>query len=120
MMIIEMREAAIDKAFEKLDEAKHHAKNTKLTLCELEDAMYECYEAIGKQDDEEYEDREDFEIPSDEDDEELELAYRGSGSRSGMRRAMRMRYREDDDMNMRSGMRRGSRHMRSARRGYRY
>jgi len=119
MMIIEMREAAIDKAFEKLEEVKHHAKNTKLTLCELEDAMYDCYEAVKEQGDEEYEDREDFEIPSEDEDEELELAYRGSGSRSGMRRAMRMRYHDDDEMNMR-GMRRSARRMRRARRSSRY
>ena len=45
MVVIEMRDAAYDTAFELLDEAKHSAKKTKLTLCELEDAMYDCYEA---------------------------------------------------------------------------
>ena len=45
MMVIEMRDNAYDTAFELLDEAKHSAKKTKLTLCELEDAMYDCYEA---------------------------------------------------------------------------
>lgn len=45
MVVIEMRDAAYDNAFELLDEAMHSAKKTKLTLCELEDAMYDCYEA---------------------------------------------------------------------------
>ena len=45
MVVIEMRDAAYDTAFELLEEAKHNAKKTKLTLCELEDAMYDCYEA---------------------------------------------------------------------------
>jgi len=41
MVVIEMRDAAYDTAFELLEEAKHNAKKTKLTLCELEDAMYD-------------------------------------------------------------------------------
>lgn len=45
MVVIEMRDNAYDAAFELLEEAKHSAKKTKLTLCELEDAMYDCYEA---------------------------------------------------------------------------
>ncbi len=45
MVILEMRDSAYDAAFELLEEAKHSAKKTKLTLCELEDAMYDCYES---------------------------------------------------------------------------
>lgn len=40
-----MRDAVYDTAFDLLDEAKLNAKKTKLTLCELENAMYDCYEA---------------------------------------------------------------------------
>lgn len=54
MIVIEMRDAAYDIAFDLLDEAKHNAKQTTLTLCELEDAMYECYEA--SKDESEYSD----------------------------------------------------------------
>ena len=45
MVVIEMRDAVYDTAFDLLDEAKLNAKKTKLTLCELENAMYDCYEA---------------------------------------------------------------------------
>ena len=44
MVVIEMRDAAYETAFDLLDEAKLNAKKTKLTLCELENAMYDCYE----------------------------------------------------------------------------
>lgn len=99
MMIIEMREAAFDKALEKLDEAKHHAKKTKLTLCELEDAMYDCYEMI-KDKEEDYEENENLYSPE-EDDEDYDIDFR-RGSRN-MRRSMKRMRRsdEDDDMNMR-------------------
>jgi len=53
MVVIEMRDAAYDTAFELLDEAKHSAKKTKLTLCELENAMYDCYESIKEENSEE-------------------------------------------------------------------
>ena len=108
MVILEMRDAAYDVAFELLDEAKHSAKKTKLTLCELEDAMYECYEASKEETPEYY-------------DEEPEMEFRG---RSGMRSNYRhdeYEDHEDDEMNTRSGMRRGRRRgmrMRGMRRGY--
>lgn len=40
-----MREAAYDKAFDLLEEIKDLGKKKRMALCELEDAMYECYEA---------------------------------------------------------------------------
>lgn len=90
MVIIEMREAAFDKAFELLDEVKELGKQKKMVLCELEDTLYECYESSK-----------DEEEPA-AGESELELGYR---KRGGMRN-----YREDD-MQMRgyrsrSGMRR--------------
>lgn len=99
MVIIEMREALLDKALDQLDEAKKYGKKCKLAMCELEDTLYECYES-SKDADEDYEDREDFEIPSSdmgEEDGEFEVNYRGRNSRSGKRNAMRMRYHDDEN-----------------------
>lgn len=96
MVVIEMRDAAYDTAFDLLEEAKHSAKKTKLTLCELEDAMYDCYEA-SKEEHEDYEP------------EEPEVEFRG---RRGYREYDEDHAHEDDYM--RSGMRRGGR-MRSMR-----
>jgi hypothetical protein len=50
MVMIEMRDSLYDTAFDLLDEAKLNAKKTKLTLCELENAMYDCYESIKEED----------------------------------------------------------------------
>lgn len=44
MMMIEMREAAQDKAFELLDEVKDLGRQKKMVLCELEDTLYDCFE----------------------------------------------------------------------------
>jgi hypothetical protein len=93
MVVIEMRDAAYDTAFELLDEAKHSAKKTKLTLCELEDAMYDCYEA-SKEDHEKYEPEEEIELRGRRD-------YRHD-EQYGVRE-------DEDDMDMRSGMRRMNR-----------
>ena len=49
MVMIEMRDSLYDTAFDLLDEAKLNAKKTKLTLCELENAMYDCYESIKEE-----------------------------------------------------------------------
>lgn len=53
MVMIEMRDSLYDTAFDLLDEAKLNAKKTKLTLCELENAMYDCYESIKEENSEE-------------------------------------------------------------------
>lgn len=45
MVMIETRDAVYDTAFDLLDEVKLNAKKVKLSLCELENAMYDCYEA---------------------------------------------------------------------------
>jgi hypothetical protein len=49
MVMIEMKDSLYDTAFDLLDEAKLNAKKTKLTLCELENAMYDCYESIKEE-----------------------------------------------------------------------
>ena len=93
MVMIELRDEAYDVAFDLLEEAKHSAKKTKLTLCELEDAMYDCLEA-SKDEDEGYEEEMDFRSRRD---------YRHD-EHYGVRD-------DEDDMNMRmrSGMRMGRR-----------
>ena len=95
MMVIEMRDAAYDAAFDLLEEAKHSAKKTKLTLCELEDAMYDCYETSKEEhDDYEYEEpemefrnkksyRHDDEAYDDED--SMDMRYRGAKRMGRMR-----------------------------------
>lgn len=95
MMVIEMRDAAYDTAFNLLEEAKHSAKKTKLTLCELEDAMYDCYETSKEErDDYEYEEpemefrnrksyRHDDETYDDED--RMDMRYRGAKRMGRMR-----------------------------------
>ena len=100
MVMIELRDSAYDKAFELLEDAKHSAKNTKLTLCELEDAMYECYEASKEEQEEEREEsdmdfrgrrgyRHDEHYGMQEDEDDTDMRYRGRMSRRsrlGMRR----------------------------------
>ena len=99
MVVIEMRENAYDTAFELLEEAKHSAKKTKLTLCELEDAMYDCYETL-KEDDPEYEDSNlefrsmrDYRHDDDMDEDEVDRMQhrRGMRNRYGVRSGLRMR-----------------------------
>ena len=94
MVVIEMRDAAYETAFDLLDEAKLNAKKTKLTLCELENAMYDCYEASRDEKDDKDE-KEDIDFRGvtgyhDEDDEERmdnkHIAHR-------LRSRMRMRRR---------------------------
>lgn len=99
MMVIELRKAAQDKAFDLLDEIKDLGHQKKMVLCELEDALYECFESS----EEEYEDYE----------KEPEMDFRRRGSyRYGMRKGMKSRdYDDYEDMQMRRGMR-----MRSGRR----
>lgn len=103
MVVIETRDAAYDNAFELLDEAMHSAKKTKLTLCELEDAMYDCYEA-SKENKE-----------SDEYDEDTEMGLRNVyARRDDYRHDDQYGVREeDDDDRMYSGMRRMSRRSRA-------
>lgn len=73
MMVIELRKAAQDKAFELIDEMRELCRNKKSILCELEDTLYECFESS----EEEYEDEEYEETP--------EMEFRRRGYRSGMR-----------------------------------
>lgn len=106
MVLVEFREAALNRAFDELEEAKSSMKKVKLSLCSLEDALCELYESH----DEELSDKEEYSevMPGDTYDAEvtgndIEVNYRrrrgmrgGMRYRSGMRRGMRMRMRESD------------------------
>lgn len=101
MMIIEFRQAAYNKAFDLLESVKDYYKKGKMTLCALEDALEECYEASM-----ESEEDDELEVPAEDKDEDIEVNYRGR--RPAMRRNTRMRYRDGMHSNMR--MRNSSRY----------
>lgn len=105
MVILEMRDAAYDTAFDLVDDAKHSAKKTKLALCKLEDALYDCYEASKK---------EDYEF----EDEGSEYLHDMMARKSGYRHGEHDDYEdEDEDYEKHHGMRGGRR--RSSRGGMR-
>lgn len=59
MMVIEMREAAqqkamdlIDEAYDLYDESKKIEHQKKMVLCELEDTLYDCFENVKDGDEE--------------------------------------------------------------------
>lgn len=97
MVIVEFKDAVYSKAFELLDDAVDHVKSTKMVLCALEDALYECYDASSSESEEEYDSEESSEYG---DDSEMNL-------RRGRRSAMRYRNEDNDyrSMNSRRSMR---------------
>lgn len=101
MMVIEMREAAQDKAFELLDELHELGHQKKMVMCELEDTLYDCFEDSEKESEE-------------KSDEGTDLGFK-----KGYNRNYAMRNFEDDnidkEMQMRMNRRRAMR-MRRARR----
>lgn len=104
MMVIEMREAAQDKAFELLDEMKDLGRQKKMVMCELEDTLYDCFESDKDEED------------SEESEEGKDLGFK---SRYGQRYAMRNFEDEEDDgmTNMRQYRRRRAMRMRRNRVG---
>lgn len=44
MMVIEMREAAQEKALDLIDEMKDLGRQKKMVMCELEDTLYDCFD----------------------------------------------------------------------------
>lgn len=94
MIVIEMRQAAKDKAFDLLDEIKDLGRQKKMALCELEETLYDCFESSESEEDEEYES--DY-TPS----EDVEYRRRKS-YRYGNRRSMHDDVHDDEDMDMRS------------------
>lgn len=90
-----------------MEEAKLYGKKQKMVLCALEDALWECYEASKNENEdlsdseEEYEDRIDFDVPSDEED----MNYRYSHSMRGYRNMRRNERGYNRNMRMRRSMR---------------
>lgn len=102
MVMIEMRDSLYDTAFDLLDEAKLNAKKTKLTLCELENAMYDCYESIREDRDSE---------------DEKDIKFRGvSGYKEDYRHDEQYGVGDDEDEEMRRQMHHRRRSMRMRRR----
>ena len=95
MIMIEMRQAAKDKAFDLLDEIKDLGRQKKMALCKLEETLYECFES-SEEDEEEYENS-DY---SSDDNNDEEMDYRSRRSYRGRRnmRSMRDGAFEDEDM----------------------
>ena len=99
-MVIELRKAAQDKAFDILDEVEELGYQKNALLCELKDVLYECFESS----EEEYEDFK----------REPEMDYRRRRSyRSGMRKHDD-EYDDDDYESMHKGMRMRMRRSRRA------
>ena len=102
MVMIEMRDSLYDTAFDLLDEAKLNAKKTKLTLCELENAMYDCYESIKEEENGE---------------DEKDMKFRGvSGYKEDYRHDEQYGVGDDEDEEMRRQMHHRRRAMRMRRR----
>ena len=53
MVVIEMREAAQERAFDLIDEMKDLGRQKKMVMCELEDTLYECFEDSKEEESEE-------------------------------------------------------------------
>ena len=94
MMVIEMREAAQDKAFELLDELHDLGHQKKMVLCELEDTLYDCFEDSKEEESEE------------KSDEGTDLGFKGYNRHYAMRN-----FQDEDDMQraMRANRRRAMR-----------
>lgn len=52
MMVIEMREAAQEKALDLVEELHELGHEKKMVLCELEDTLYDCFEPSKDEEDE--------------------------------------------------------------------
>lgn len=102
-MVIEMREAAKEQAFDLIDEIKELGHQKKIALCELEDTLYDCFEE-SKGDEKEHEGSE----------EGTDLGFK---SRYNRHYAMRNFDDYDDDMDMRHAYRRRAMRMRRNRMG---
>lgn len=91
MMVIEMRQAAQDAAFELIDEIKDLGRQKKMAICELEDTLYDCFEESKEAESEE------------KSDEGTDLGFKSKYNRSY---AMRNFDDKDEDPDMTSSYRR--------------
>lgn len=60
MVMIEMREAAQDKALDLVEELHELGHQKKMILCELEDTLYDCFEKYDDKEDDESEEGKDL------------------------------------------------------------
>ena len=60
MMVIEMKEAAQDKALDLIEELHELGHQKKMVLCELEDTLYDCFDKDAEKDTEESEEGKDL------------------------------------------------------------
>lgn len=101
MMVIEMREAAQEKAFDLIDEMKDLGRQKKMVMCELEDTLYDCFEDSKEESEEDSDEGTDLGFKSKygsryamrnfDGSEEDEESMMRRAMRSNKRRAMRMR-----------------------------
>lgn len=101
MMVIEMREAAQEKAFELIDEMKDLGRQKKMVMCELENTLYDCFEDSKEESEEDSDEGTDLGFKSKygsryamrnfDGSEEDEESMMHRAMRSNKRRAMRMR-----------------------------
>lgn len=111
MIVFEMREAAYNKLFGLVDEVKELDKKRRMIICELEEAVYDCYEASKSEDeyDEDYEEEytDMYEGETKEPEQNFDMDFRrNKSSRNTKMRGMRMH--GDDRVFHRSGLRRRS------------
>lgn len=102
MVVIEMREAAKERAFDLVDELHELGHEKKMILCELEDTLYDCFETPNDDEEEERtEEGTDLGFKNKEgrhysmrnfDDSETEMAHKRRGMRMRMRRNRLGRY----------------------------
>lgn len=114
MMVIEMRQAAKDRAFDLLDEIKDLGRKKKMAICELEETLYECFES-SDEDEDEYKDVDEGYEPTDE--EENNMDFRRKSYRYGRRYDMQHEGDDMEDGNYRSYRRRAMRMRRRNRMG---
>ncbi|WP_173431802.1 hypothetical protein [Sharpea azabuensis] len=88
-----MRDAAYNKLFGLVDEVKELDKKKRIVMCELEEAVYDCYEASKNDEDYEEGDEDLYEDHFEKDDEEFEMNFRNKRipHSSARMRGMRMR-----------------------------
>lgn len=105
MVVVEMREAAQEKALDLVDELHDLGHQKKMVLCELEDTLYDCFEGSEEDEKEDSTDegtdlgfknkyarryaQRNFE---DDEDKDMEMSHRYRRSRMRMRRNRMGRY----------------------------
>ena len=101
MVVIEMREAAQERALELVDELHDLGHEKKMILCELEDTLYDCFETPKDDEEEESEEGKDLGFKHtrhysmrnfNDDDKDSETSHMDRSRRMRMRRNRMGRY----------------------------